>query len=75
MDAIINFFQSFGNVISSIFDIVWTFLSDILTIAELLARFLGQIPSFFSWLPSSVVTLLVSIFAVVVLYKIAGREG
>lgn len=75
MDAIINFFKSIGEVITSCFDLLWTFINDLIQIIMMLAKFLGQIPSFISWMPDPLPTILFSVFTVVVVYKIAGREG
>lgn len=75
MDAIINFFKSIGHVITSCIELVWTFIEDIIQIVLMLSKFLGQLPEFFSWVPDSVQFMLFSIFSIVVLYKISGREG
>lgn len=58
-----------------LFDFVIGFFEDIVYIIRLTAAFVARIPSYFSWLPSEVVALVVSIFAVVVIYKVLGREG
>lgn len=75
MDAIINFFKSIGDVITSCIDLLWSFIQDLIQIILLLAKFLGQIPGFISWLPEPIPFLLLSMFTIVVVYKIAGREG
>lgn len=75
MDAILNFFSGIADAISSLFDFVFGIVSDLVYLVGLTGKFLAQIPAYFSWLPSQLVTLLVTIFAIVVLYKILGREG
>lgn len=82
MDAIVNFVKGISkgingilNFFNSIIDFVISFIEDIVYIIKLTGEFVLNIPSYFSWLPSSVVAMLVAIFAVVVIYKVLGREG
>lgn len=75
MDAIINFFSSIGEVITSIFSLVWSFIQDLVQIILMLSKFLYEIFGFTSWLPDPLPFLLRSIFIIAVVYKIAGREG
>lgn len=75
MDALLQFFQGIGTAITSIFDFIFSMVSDLVYLVGLTGKFLAHIPSYFSWLPPQLLTLLVSIFSIVVLYKIFGREG
>lgn len=75
MDAIVSFFTGLGNAIVSIFDFVVSFFSDLIYVIQLLGRVVLSIPGYFSWLPSGISTLLITLFAIVVIYKILGREG
>lgn len=75
MDAIVSFFTGIGNAIVSAFDFVISFFSDLVYVIQLLGKVVLSIPGYFSWLPGSVSTLLVTLFAIVVIYKILGREG
>lgn len=75
MDAIIQFFQGIGTAITSLFDFLFSMVSDLVYLIGLTGKFLAQIPKYFSWLPPQLLSILVSIFAIVVLYKIFGREG
>lgn len=75
MDAIINFFAGIGEVIVTVIDFVIGLFEDLIYVIQLTAKFLGQIPSYFSWLPAELLAILISIFAIVVIYKIMGREG
>ena len=61
--------------IISLVDFVISFIADIVYIIGLTGETVAKIPDYFSWLPSEAVTLIVSIFAVVVIYKVLGREG
>lgn len=64
-----------GELIRSGFDFVLGFFEDIVYLVKITARFVVQIPSYFAWLPAPVVTLIITIFGVVVVYKVLGREG
>ena len=75
MDALISFFEGIGNAIVSAFNFVVSLVSDIVYMIQLTGKFLAQIPSYFSWIPAEITTLLIVLFSVVVIYKILGREG
>lgn len=75
MDAIVSFFTGIGNAIVSVFDFVVSFFSDLIYVIQLLGKVVLSIPSYFAWLPGGISTLLVTLFAIVVIYKILGREG
>lgn len=75
MDAIVSFFTGLGNAIVSAFDYVISFFSDLVYVIQLLGKVVLSIPSYFSWLPGGVSALLITLFAIVVIYKILGREG
>lgn len=75
MDALLQFFKGIGNAITSVIDFVIGFFQDLVYLIQLTGRFLAQIPNYFSWLPSVVVTMLIVLFSIVVVYKILGREG
>ena len=75
MQAIIDFFNTLGSVISTVINFVVKMFSDLVMMLQLLAKFIVNIPSYFGWLPTSVVAVIVTIFSIVVIYKILGREG
>lgn len=75
MSAIIDFFSSIANGISAAFDFLIGIIQDLVYIVKLTAKFLVSIPSYFSWLPGEVFSILAVILSVVVIYKILGREG
>lgn len=75
MDAVVSFFEGIGNAIISVFDFVISFFSDLIYVIQLLGKVVLSIPGYFSWLPSGISSLLVTLFAIVVIYKILGREG
>lgn len=75
MQAIVKAFEDFFKTIQAIIDFVIGLFEDLLFMIQLLAKFIIQIPSYFSWLPGGFVSVVVVIFSVVVIYKILGREG
>lgn len=75
LETIKDFFLSLGNVITSLVDFVVGLIEDLIYVVILCGSFVLKIPSLFSWLPSEAVALIVTIFAIVVIYKILGREG
>lgn len=75
MDAVISFFKGIGDAIVAVFDFVISFFQDLIYIIQLLGKFLAQLPGYFAWLPSDILALLLTLFAIVVIYKILGREG
>ena len=75
MDVIIEFFSGIADAIIALFDFLISFLGDLVYIVQLTGLYLSQIPSYFSWLPAELVTIIVTLFSIVVIYKITGREG
>lgn len=74
-ESIKEYIVSIGELISTGFNFVVDFFSDIVYIIQLTGKFVLEIPTYFSWLPTPVLTLIVAIFSVVVIYKVLGREG
>lgn len=75
LSTIKDYIATIGEFFSSIFDFVVGFFEDVAYIIKLTAEFVAKIPSYFDWLPEPVLALIISIFAVVVIYKVLGREG
>ena len=75
LGGIVKFFTGFANIVTSVVDFIIGFVQDIVFVVKLTGSFLAKIPQLFSWLPASVITILVVIFGVVVVYKVIGREG
>lgn len=64
-----------GNFISSVVEFIIEFISDIYSVIKLIGTVIVKLPDYFGWLPVSAVTLILTIFGVVVIYKVTGREG
>lgn len=75
MQVIIDFFVGLKDGIVSVFQWFADLLSDLAYIAKLLGEFLVSIPSYFTWIPAEALVILVAIFSIVAIYKLAGREG
>lgn len=75
MQALIDFLEGFVETITSVVDFVIGFFDDIVYLISITGQVLVQIPAYFSWLPGELIALLGVLLALIVLYKILGREG
>lgn len=75
MADILEFLKTIVNAIESVINFVVDFFADIAYIVQLVGETVLAIPSYFGWMPSAAVAIIVTIFGVVVIYKITGREG
>lgn len=75
MEEIFELLSTLVTTIFNLIDFVLSLLEDLIYIVALLAEFAGKIPYYLSWLPSGVVAIIVAVFAIVVIYKVLGREG
>lgn len=75
MNAILEFFAGIADLLVGAIDFLIGLIGDIVYLVQLTGKAVSSIPGFFQWLPAPVVALLVTIFGVVVIYKILGREG
>lgn len=73
MQEIVNALQGFFDTVSSIISFVIDFIGDLVTFVEMLGNYLADLPSYFGFLPSEVVSSVVAIFSIVILFKILGR--
>lgn len=74
-EDIIDFLKMIGDTLISFFDFVFSLVEDLVYVIQLTGETVLKIPSYFSWLPAEAVAIIVSIFAIVVIYKVIGREG
>lgn len=75
-------FEFISNTLTNIanfFVSVWEFLTNLFKEIGMMVTYLGQIvrtiPSYFTWLPASVLAVLVLTFSIIIIYKVIGREG
>lgn len=71
----IDFLSAIGDAIVSVINFVISFFSDLVYMIQLTGKFVLAIPSYFSWLPPELLASITTIFFIVVIYKILGREG
>lgn len=74
LSTIKDFLVGIGDMLMTAWDFVVGIFEDIAYLIKLLHEFLRNIPSYFSWLPASVVALVVAIFGVVVVLRVIGRD-
>lgn len=75
MQALLDFFAGLIDIIIAPIKFLISFIGDIVYVIQLTGNFVVNIPNYFGWLPSAFVSIIVSIFGVVVIYKVLGREG
>lgn len=75
LGTIANFIKTIMGLITSLVQIVVSFVGDIVHVVKLCVTFVAKIPQLFSFFPSEVLALIVACFGVVMVYKILGREG
>lgn len=74
-DALVNGIQSIIDFFSMIIDFVITMFTDIGKMAVALGETITKLPTYLGFLPSSIIAVFLTIFGIVVVYKILGREG
>lgn len=75
MSAILDFLIGLGDMIRSLADFVFGIIKDLVYVIALIGSLVLKIPDMIGWLPSACITLVITTFSVVVIYKIIGREG
>lgn len=75
MQAVADFLKNIGNLLLSVVDFVIGLFEDLVYMIKLIGKFLVELPYYFQWLPSELMSMIILIFGVVVVYKILGREG
>lgn len=75
MQAIMEFLTGLGELIGSLVNFVFGIIKDLLYVIGLLGSLIVKIPDMIGFLPSAAITLVITTFSVVLIYKIIGREG
>lgn len=70
-----DFLQGIWDAIITVIEFVVDFIKDIIYVVQLVGETVLKIPEYIGWLPTYVTASIVVIFAIVVIYKILGREG
>lgn len=74
MDAIIKFLEGIISGVTAALDFLIGFIEDIVYVVKLTGEFVLNIPNYFAWLPAPVLATVVSIFGIVVIYKVLGQQ-
>lgn len=75
LKSIYRAIKGFINTVMMIVDFIITLIEDIIYVIKLTAEALAEIPSYFTWLPDFFVPALITLFGIVIVYKVIGREG
>lgn len=63
-----------ANFFTSVWDFIINLISEIVYIVKLLAQVVAEIPTYFGWMPTAVLSLFLVLIGIVVIYKVAGRS-
>lgn len=74
MSSIISFFQSIGDGIKAAISFLVDLVSDLVYTVKLITQMVAELPNLFGWLPAGLITILLTLFGIVVIYKILGRD-
>lgn len=75
MQALVDFFANFGDVLTNAIDFFVGRIVDTVRMVWLLGVSATKIPQLLSFLPSPIVTLLSLFMTAAICYKVLGREG
>lgn len=71
----LDYIKGIAEAVISVVNFIINLFKDLVYMIELLVNVVGNIPSYFSWLPAELLLIIVALISVVVIYKILGREG
>lgn len=74
LSTIKDLFFSLTDILLSLWNFVISFFEDIVYVVRLCKSVVVGIPYYFAWMPSAIIGLLVTIFGIVVVYKVVGRD-
>lgn len=75
MNALLEWFASFSDVISSVMDWFGGLIKDLINLVKMLGQAASVIPQLFTMLPGALTGALVAGLAIAILFKVLGREG
>lgn len=75
MQALVDFFKSIVETISTFLDFFWTSLTDSVYIVRLSMQFISDIPSYFSWIPMEIYAILAVTISIFLILRIIGRDN
>lgn len=74
LESILDTLTAIGDFLASVVEWVADFIEDLVQMAKYLGQAVVEFPSYFDWLPASIVALLVTAVGIVVIYKFLGRD-
>lgn len=75
LDLITQFITTVSNIISFVFGLVSGFFQFIFNLCTLLVEGIFFVLDLFWWIPEELLGLILSLFVLVVLFRLLGREG
>ena len=76
LKAIYDAICGLGDALATGLDFLGGFIADLVEMASMLAEGLATIPEWLGYFfPEELVLILIGVFAIVVIYKLLGREG
>ena len=73
MQAIIDLLKSLVNGIVGLIHFIEKMIADLIYFIDLLGELLPALPSFLTWLPPVAVSVLLTVFSIVVVLRVLGR--
>ena len=74
LDSIFNILSQIGDFFTSVGKFIVKLFNDLVYVIQLIGETVADLPNYFGWLPSELLSILLSIFAIVVIYKVLGRD-
>lgn len=73
MGAILDILKSFIDAVIALINFIIKMIGDLIYFIGLLGELIPALPSFFTWLPPVAVSVLLTVFTIVVILRILGR--
>lgn len=74
LESILDTLTGIGDFFASVVEWVADFIEDLVQMAKYLGQAVIEFPTYFDWLPASIVVLLVTAVGIIVIYKFLGRD-
>ena len=73
MGAILDILKSFIDAVIALINFIIKMIGDLIYFIGLLGELIPALPSFFTWLPPVALSVLLTVFTIVVILRILGR--
>lgn len=74
MGAILDFIKGIADGVLAGIEFLRSLVEDIFYLAQSMANIVSQLPDYFSFFPPQVLAMILSIFVVVVIFRVIGRD-